>query len=123
MGRKSLGEHTGLGEGGRVKESIGALDGLRIVEFGQHVAASYCTKLLADLGATVTKVESPRGDPLRRCGPHAPGQPDPVGGGDAGRRRDGRGRGGAPRRRPAGGRPPPPRGTPPIRSAAGSFTT
>ena len=61
--------------------SGGALDGLNIVEFGQHVSASYCAKLLGDLGATVTKVESGRGDPLRRCGPHRPGQPDQVGGG------------------------------------------
>ncbi len=61
--------------------SGGALGGLNIVEFGQHVSASYCAKLLGDLGATVTKVESGRGDPLRRCGPHGPGQPDQVGGG------------------------------------------
>jgi crotonobetainyl-CoA:carnitine CoA-transferase CaiB-like acyl-CoA transferase len=64
-----------------MKQDRGALDGLRVVEFGGHVAASYCTKLLADLGATVTKIESRQGDPTRRCGPHGPGQPDPVGGG------------------------------------------
>src|SRR5450631_4316625 len=64
-----------------MSETLGALEGLEVVEFGQHVAASYCTKLLADLGATVTKVESPRGDPLRHCGPFAPGERDAVGGG------------------------------------------
>jgi crotonobetainyl-CoA:carnitine CoA-transferase CaiB-like acyl-CoA transferase len=31
-----------------------------------RLAGSYCTKLLVDAGATVTKVESPAGDPLRR---------------------------------------------------------
>ena len=49
-----------------------ALDGLRVLELGQHVAASYAAKLLADLGATVAKVEPPGGDRLRACGPHGP---------------------------------------------------
>ncbi|MEE9279323.1 MAG: CoA transferase, partial [Myxococcota bacterium] len=37
----------------------GALDGLRVVEVGDFISAAYCTKLLADLGADVVKVEPP----------------------------------------------------------------
>ncbi|KUI22468.1 acyl-CoA hydratase [Mycobacterium sp. GA-1285] len=46
-----------------------ALAGLRVVELGSDIAAPYCTKLLADLGADVVKVESPWGDRLRSWGP------------------------------------------------------
>jgi crotonobetainyl-CoA:carnitine CoA-transferase CaiB-like acyl-CoA transferase len=42
------------------------LTGLRVVDLSDRLAGSYCTKLLIDAGATVTKVESPAGDPLRR---------------------------------------------------------
>ena len=42
------------------------LTGLRVVDMSDRLAGSYCTKLLVDAGATVTKVESPAGDPLRR---------------------------------------------------------
>ncbi|MCT7661195.1 CaiB/BaiF CoA transferase family protein [Mycobacterium deserti] len=48
-----------------------ALAGLRVVELGTEIAAPYCTKLLADLGAEVCKVEMPAGDPLRGWGPFA----------------------------------------------------
>lgn len=44
---------------------MNALDGLRVLELGGEVAAAYATKLLADLGAEVIKVEPPTGDPLR----------------------------------------------------------
>nr|CRL72571.1 caib/baif family protein [Mycolicibacterium komanii] len=46
-----------------------ALAGLRVVELGGDIAAPYCTKLLADLGAEVCKIEPPTGDPLRAWGP------------------------------------------------------
>jgi CoA:oxalate CoA-transferase len=47
-----------------------ALAGLRIVELCEMIAGPYGTKLLADLGAEVVKVEAPaRGDPARRAGP------------------------------------------------------
>lgn len=46
----------------------GALAGLRVVEIGGQIAGPYCTKLLADLGAEVHKVEPPAGDPLRAWG-------------------------------------------------------
>lgn len=55
----------------------GALTGLRVVEWGDFVAAPYGGKLLADLGAEVIKVEPPEGDPARRFGPFHGGASDP----------------------------------------------
>lgn len=42
-----------------------ALDGVRVVDLGWGIAGGYATKLLADAGADVVKVELPDGDPLR----------------------------------------------------------
>jgi crotonobetainyl-CoA:carnitine CoA-transferase CaiB-like acyl-CoA transferase len=39
---------------------------LRVVDFSSEIAGPYCSKLFADAGADVVKVESPEGDPLRR---------------------------------------------------------
>ncbi len=56
----------------------GALDGLRVLEVGHLVGAAYATKLLADLGAEVVKIEAPgTGDHARRRGPFAGGAPHP----------------------------------------------
>ena len=55
----------------------GALAGLRVVEIAGDIAGPYCTKLLADLGAEVTKIEPPTGDPLRNWGPFPGGVKDP----------------------------------------------
>ncbi|HMD45630.1 MAG TPA: CoA transferase [Acidimicrobiales bacterium] len=42
------------------------LDGLAVLDLSGRIAGAYCTKLLADAGAEVHKVEPPGGDPLRR---------------------------------------------------------
>jgi crotonobetainyl-CoA:carnitine CoA-transferase CaiB-like acyl-CoA transferase len=42
------------------------LNGYTVVDLSVGIAGAYCTKLLADAGATVIKVEAPDGDPLRR---------------------------------------------------------
>ena len=48
-----------------------------MVEIADEISGPYCGKLLVDLGADVTKIEAPEGDPLRRWGPFPGGQPDP----------------------------------------------
>ena len=42
------------------------LNGFVVVDLSTGIAGAYCTKLLADGGAEVVKVEPPQGDPLRR---------------------------------------------------------
>ena len=55
-----------------------ALAQLRVLELGSMVAAPYCGKLLASLGADVVKVEPPKsGDPSRRRGPFPSDSPHP----------------------------------------------
>ena len=50
-------------------QSVGALTGIRVLDFGQMVSAPFCAKLFSDVGADVIKVEPPCGDAARRAGP------------------------------------------------------
>lgn len=47
----------------------GPLAGIRVVDLSRGIAGSHATKVLADYGALVTKVEPPGGGPLRHRGP------------------------------------------------------
>lgn len=58
--------------------SRGALDGLRIVEYANFISGPYCSKLLADLGAEVIKIEEPGvGDEARQTKPFLNDVPHP----------------------------------------------
>jgi len=55
----------------------GPLAGLTILDLSEYICGPYATKLLADFGADVIKVERPGGDPARRLGPFPGGLADP----------------------------------------------
>jgi CoA:oxalate CoA-transferase len=49
----------------------GPLAGVRVVDFSLYLPGPYATRLLADLGAEIVRVEPPNGDPVRQFMPGA----------------------------------------------------
>ena len=48
-----------------MSENNRPLEGVKVVELATFIAAPCCARYLADLGASVIKVERPKGDDLR----------------------------------------------------------
>lgn len=51
-------------------EGTGPLLGLKVIEICSTIAGPACTRLLADFGADVIKIEPPQGDGIRQMGKH-----------------------------------------------------
>ncbi|MGE0782952.1 CaiB/BaiF CoA transferase family protein [Mycolicibacterium sp.] len=56
----------------------GPLAGVTVVEIASFISGPFATMMLAQLGATVVKIEPPRGDPFRRFGRPAGGVAAPF---------------------------------------------
>lgn len=59
-----------------MEKEVTALGDIRVLDCADEKGL-YCTKLLADLGADVIKIERPGGDPARFIGPFYHDEPDP----------------------------------------------
>lgn len=53
---------------------MGPLAAYRILELGSTAAGPFCTRLLADFGAAVVKIEPAEGDPIRQLGEQSEGK-------------------------------------------------
>jgi len=49
-------------------DANGALQGVKVLDFGTYVAGTFAASLMGDLGADVVKVEPLTGDPSREVG-------------------------------------------------------
>ena len=52
-----------------INSASALLEGVKVVELGQSVAGPWAGTIMADLGATVIKIEAPNGDSARSWGP------------------------------------------------------
>ena len=56
----------------------GALSDITVLEYASFISGPYCTKMMADQGASIIKIEEPgTGDSSRRFGPFPHNTPDP----------------------------------------------
>ena len=53
-----------------LKMTIKPLEGVKILDLSSILMVPYCTRILADLGAEVVKIESLVGDNTRHIGPY-----------------------------------------------------
>ncbi len=65
-------DHSPLGD----DPTGGPLDGVLVADFSRVLAGPYATMMLADLGATVIKVEGPGGDDTRTWKPPVVSDPE-----------------------------------------------